>query len=154
MDNFCALNNQKTQQIVLMTGKTKEYSNDFRISIINLRKEGFSLGKISEMLKCPKSSVQYIVSKFFRYGVISNITGRGRPRMTTEKEDRIIGRIVKGNRRKSAKEVSTDLKTYNNISISESTIRKQIAFQKECVVVTLQTKLASCAECSFIPFFL
>ena len=86
-----------------MKTKSKEYSSDFRNSIINLRKDGFSLGKISKTLNCPKSSVQYIVNKFSRDGFLVNSFGRGRPKITTDKEDRIIGRIIKNNRRTSAK---------------------------------------------------
>ena len=88
-----------------------------------MRKQGFSLGDISKPLNCLKSIVQYFVSNFFRGGFVVSSIGRGRPRISTGKEDEIIGRIIKNNRRTSAKKISTDLKNYHSISISSSTIR-------------------------------
>ena len=88
-----------------------------------MRKQGFSLGDISKPLNCLKSIVQYFVNNFFRGGFVVSRIGRGRPRITTDKEDGIIGRIIKNNRRKSAKKVRTATKNYHSISISPSTIR-------------------------------
>lgn len=110
-----------------MGPKTKEYSTDFRNAVVTMSKEKFSLGQIADILKCSKSSVQYILEKFSRDGSVNTSPGRGRPRLTTSKEDRIIQRIVKKNRRISAEKVRIEIKEQNGMLISPSTVRNRLS---------------------------
>lgn len=110
-----------------MGKKTKEYSNDFRNAVVTMRKEKYSMGQISNILKCPKSSIQYILEKFSNDGSVKTSPGRGRRKLTTPKEDRIIQRIVKKDRRTSAEKVSLVIKEQNDILISPSTVRNRLS---------------------------
>lgn len=109
-----------------MGRRSKEYSVDFRNAIIKLRNDGISFGQISTMLQCPKSTVHSIVKKYFREGTFLSLPRSGRPRITTVREDRIIQRCVKKNRRASANALSIQLNKTNNIIASPSTIRNRL----------------------------
>jgi len=109
-----------------MVSNRKEYSVDLRKRVIKLREDGLSMGKISETLDIPKSSIQKMISKFKKLGSEVNVPGRGRKRITTKHDDRFIKRTVKMDRRKSAVSLAYELEDVLGKIISPQTIRNRM----------------------------
>ena len=82
---------------------------------------GDSEREIACKVLIPRSSVNYMITKYKSTKCIGNMIGRGRKRKTTIHTDRIIQRKIKTDSRKS----STSVKAELNITISETTIRRR-----------------------------
>ena len=109
-----------------MVSNRKEYSADFRKIVVKLNQDGLSMGEISRTLDIPKSSVQKIINKFQKQGILVNMTGRGRKRITTKAEDRFIRRTIKMDRRKSAVDFAFELESIMAKKMSPQTIRNRM----------------------------
>ena len=105
--------------------KKKEYSNDLREVVIKRFLNGDSEREISCKVLIPRSSVNYMITKYKSMKCIGNIIWRGRKRKTTIHTDRIIQRKIKTDHRKSSTSVKAELQTELNITISETTIRRR-----------------------------
>ena len=105
--------------------KKKEYSNDLREVVIKHFLNGDSEREIACKVLIPRSSVNYMITKYKSMKCIGNMIGRGRKRKTTIHANRIIQRKIKTNRRKSSTSVKAELQTELNITISETTIRRR-----------------------------
>ena len=105
--------------------KKKEYSNDLREVVIKHFLNGDSEREIACKVLIPRSSVNYMITKYKSMKCIGNMIGRGRKRKTTIHTDRIIQRQIKTDRRKSSTSVKGELQTELNIRISETTIRRR-----------------------------
>ena len=77
--------------------KKKEYSNDLREVVIKHFFNGNSEHEIACTVLIPRSSVNYMITKYKSMKYIGNMIGRGRKRKTTH---RIIQRKIKTDRRK------------------------------------------------------
>ena len=104
--------------------KKKEYSNDLREAVIKHFLNGNSEREIVCKVLIPRSSVNYMITKYKSTKCIGNMIGRGRKRKTTIHTDRIIQRKIKTDRRKSSRSVEAELQTERNITISKTTIRR------------------------------
>ncbi|KAF0705077.1 hypothetical protein AaE_014664 [Aphanomyces astaci] len=74
----------------------------------------------------PRSSVKTIIKAFKSTGLLHAAPRSGRPRVTTEHEDRIIVRAVKQNRRLSAETLQETFAIFHDKDISRTTIRNRI----------------------------
>ena len=61
-----------------MDTKRKEISSDIRNLVIECHLEGHSRYKLAEMFNIPRSTIQSIIKKYKRHGIVENRTGRGR----------------------------------------------------------------------------
>ena len=105
--------------------KKNEYSNDLREVVLKHFLNGDSEREIACKVLIPRSSVNYMITKYKSMKWIGNMIGRGRKRKTTIHTDRIIQRKIKTDRRKSSTSVKGELETELNITISQTTIRRR-----------------------------
>ena len=61
-----------------------------RIRVVVLHEEGYSCNKIALKLKVARFTVQQIIKKHKEIGNVEDSKGRGRKRITTSREDRLI----------------------------------------------------------------
>ena len=97
--------------------KKKEYSNNLGVVIKHFL-NGDSEREIACEVLIPRSSVNYMITKYKSMKCIGNMIGRGRKRKTIIYTDRIIQRKIKTDRRKSSTSVKAELQTELNITIS------------------------------------
>ena len=77
-------------------GKIKSYTSlEVRQIIVDRHKEGDSGRQIAKYLQIPRTTVQDVIRKFKERGHIETLEKPGRPRKTTEADDRKIVREVK-----------------------------------------------------------
>ena len=92
-----------------MPRKKKEYSNDLREVVIKHFLNGDSEREIACKVLIPRSSVNYMITKYKSMKCIGNMIGRDRKRKTTIHTDRIIQRKIKSDLRKSSTSVKAEL---------------------------------------------
>ncbi|KAF0709174.1 hypothetical protein AaE_012951 [Aphanomyces astaci] len=102
-----------------------EISQAIRNLVISHHQDGKGYKTIGSLLRLPKGTVQTIVRKF-KNGVSAPKPRSGRPRVTTESEDRLITREIKKNRRLSAETLQESLAVFHDKDISTQTIRRRI----------------------------
>ena len=106
--------------------KRKEISQDIRNQAIGLLKGNYSLKSISQILDIPKSTIQYIVSRWKLYGNTDNCLRSGRPRKLQQRGLRTLKRTVKKNRWNSLKLITSEFKETLQTDISSKTVRRRL----------------------------
>ncbi|MDP3792933.1 MAG: transposase [bacterium] len=79
--------------------------------------------RISKQLNVPYDTVKRLKKKFVQYGSVDRRPGSGRPRKTSDREDRMICRQVKNDRFVSSIKI---LQNHKQLNISESTVQRRI----------------------------
>ena len=109
-----------------MVPKIKEHSFEFRNLAIKHFLNGDSEHEIAKKLLCSRNTVHSIIDKYKKTKSIGNILGRGRKRKTTLRDDKIIQRKVKVDRRKSASSVRQEIEQELGVIISNQTVRRRL----------------------------
>ena len=65
--------------------KARELSVNLRTKIIDFHKVGTSYDDISKHLDIPRSTVQYVIKKFSKFGTVETVPGRDRKPKTFSK---------------------------------------------------------------------
>lgn len=103
-----------------------ELSIEKRVAIVAEFDNGISAVDLAKKYKCSRSAIYYQVSKQKKYYSVRNKSGRGRKRVTTEKEDSKIRRFFKINPSSSVKNVVKNVNHGRQIKVSERTVRRRM----------------------------
>lgn len=82
------------------------YSNDIKLRIIELLKEGNAQKKVANMIGCSQSTISDLKKKYEETGSVINRKKCGRPRATCKRDDRKLRNIVKNTRRLTSKQIN------------------------------------------------
>ena len=82
----------------------KQISLDVRKLVIRDRENGVSLRNIAEKYSISLGAVQHIWYKYETKGIMKNLSGQGRPRSTSHRDDIRIIRLAKHNPKYSSRE--------------------------------------------------
>ena len=97
-----------------------------RVRAVVLHEEGYNCKKIAKRMKVARNTIQEIVGKYTETGSVMDRAGRGREKITTTREDRIIKHFILRNRRKTSNATKNDLKNEYNIKVSARTVRRRL----------------------------
>ena len=106
-------------------GKGKELTEDERSFIVGM-KRGASVTAIAKETKRTRGTIVTILRKFRCSGKARTLKRSGRPSLTTEWEDRCLTRLVKENRRSSAKTLAKKWSARIRKTVSERTTRRRL----------------------------
>lgn len=106
--------------------KKHELSRDLRQKIIKFHQDGLSVRKIGIRLDLAWSTVQYIIRKYKKSGLVVNADGRGRKRKTTATTDRYIKQLAMKDRKMSAVKIAAEVQKATSVEISDQTIRNRL----------------------------
>jgi len=106
--------------------KSKELTDFERGKIVGLHIGGFSIRKISEILKHPKSTVGDIVKKYNEQGLTSTLPRSGRPKILSERDNRQLIKITKNNRNKTLEEITEDFNITLDKPVSSRTVQRTL----------------------------
>ena len=84
------------------------------------------MNSIAKRLKMGRRTVQEIVKKYAETGEVKDRLGRGRKKKTSTREDRKIVQACLKDRRKSAKDISKEVKEDIGLELSSRTIRRRL----------------------------
>lgn len=101
-------------------------SPDLRLKVIECFKKGESYSNISERLMLPKSTVQSLINHYKKNGTIDQKRRMGSKPMTSPAENRMLGRIIRSNRRCSTAVLKEKWELSIGKSMSTQTCRRKI----------------------------
>lgn len=113
----------KKRKFTKLTMPGKSIPIAIRELIVRDRNAGKTIREISNNYEVSVGGVEHIVNKFQTHKTVENLSGRGRKRLTTEREDRKIVRLVKANPKLSSRNVVETL----GLTISMRTVRRRFA---------------------------
>lgn len=97
-----------------------------RGEIIGLYKNKQSIPKISRMLKVHRTTVSRTIEKYLNRDNLATHPRSGRPKLLTNRNQKILKTIVKNNNKKSAEQIKKKFVEKTNIEISTKTIRRNL----------------------------
>lgn len=106
-----------------MSSKNCELSTDLRKLIVKLYCEGNSMGKVANIVKKSKSTVQYTIEHYGKYGSVATRPRTDRPKIINEQHERYILRQVKKNPKTSATTICKELEKNLNLKCSAEAVR-------------------------------
>lgn len=106
--------------------KTRELTIAERSQIVLLSTLGWSQVAIAKKMICSRCAVQFTLKRYKETGSYENKPKTGQRRCTSERDDRILKRMAIRNRRKSSKELNSELWTHHGVSISSVTVRRRL----------------------------
>ena len=106
--------------------RSKDVTNERRVEIHVLKKEGYSVRYISQRLGIPKSTVQDTIIRYKKYGTYKSLSKTGRPRKTTLRIDSKILRIANNSQQPNAVDIANELKEMSLVDVCPNTIRNRL----------------------------
>src|SRR5437588_860949 len=91
--------------------------------IIGLWKGKHSLRDIGKILNHPKSTVYNIIDNYKKQNLTTAMPRSGRPKLLTERNIRQLTKIVKNNKNNTLDEITEELNSSLNLSVSKRTVQ-------------------------------
>ena len=107
----------------LKMARNKDLSPETPQSILVLRNEGYSIWEIAKKLKISYNAVYYSLHKTEQTGSNQNRKRSGRPRCTTEQEDKYIS---VSSLRNTSPQLAASLNSTNKTPVSMSTVKRRL----------------------------
>ena len=102
----------------------KQLSEDSKKAVIRASERGDSVRLIASQFGISIGAVSQICNRFQSTGGVSRVQGSGRPRKSSEKDDRALVRIVKKDPLKTATDVTKHANERLGLGISTRTARR------------------------------
>lgn len=112
-----------------MKGKKKNLTPDQIQNVITMNRNGMSNSKIADIFSVHRSTIGRVLRRITTGNDKENHKKRGRPRLTDERGDRKLFRIVKKNRRQTLDDITTQFNRTEPVNISKRTVRRRLAFE-------------------------
>ena len=109
-----------------MARKVRFLSEEDRGKVIALAEEGYSLRQIGLRLKISAEGTRRIIQKKLETGTVQDKHRCGRPKVTTERDDRRLVRCCITNRRMTSAELKRDLAEGEGTAVSARTVRRRL----------------------------
>ena len=106
--------------------RKRELSSETRQSILVLRNEGYSLREIAKKLKISYNGVYYSLQRTAQTGSNQSRKRSGRPRCTTEQEDKYIRVSSLRKRRLTGPQLASSLNSTRKTPVSTSTVKRRL----------------------------
>ncbi|CAH1984805.1 unnamed protein product [Acanthoscelides obtectus] len=103
-----------------------EVSIEKRVKIQVLHEQGKSQVDIAKTVKYSHRCVQYTIQRFARTGSLNDRPRRGRKRIATDREDRVLTRESLKKRKKTSIVLAAELSAQTNRPISTRTTRRKL----------------------------
>lgn len=99
-----------------------------KMQAIYMHSNGHSYQEIADELGHSKSSIHYLVKKYEETGSINDRYRPGRPKISNERDDRQLVRLIRKNRQATSLELSKKWILSNGKTASPSTVRRRSVF--------------------------
>lgn len=106
--------------------KNAQLSKEKRQSVITLRREGQSLRQIARTLQVSVSAVAKTIKRVEETGTHEDRTRSGRPKATSESENKFIRVTSLRNRQLSARDIQAQLNASRSTEVSTSTVQRRL----------------------------
>ena len=106
-----------------MGRKGKELSNDVKKVVWSLLERGDSIGKVSDILGIPPTTISSVKKRIEARGSVENIRRSGRPPKVSDRHYRRLERLVKTNRRESLIEITNKFNENIDQPVAKRTVQ-------------------------------
>lgn len=97
-----------------------------RHRIIVLHEEGYSSTEIAKRVKCHRTTVSRMIEKYKKNGSVDDKHRSGRPRKSTERQDRTLRRISMCNRKLTSPQITRIWSQTCSVEVCTSTVRRRL----------------------------
>ena len=101
--------------------------HDDRVRLHTLSEEGMSVNELSQRFNVDRRTVQRFLRKVEEHGNIDDRPRSGRPRRSSERQDRQLIRLSSGNPRLVSRELNRQWNALTGIETSSSTVRRRLS---------------------------
>lgn len=108
--------------------QAKNVTEGVKTAIIKAVEAKTPYSTISKQFGVSKSTIAYIMKLFRETGDVLRRPVSGRPRKTTEKEDRMLIRLSKADPRKNAVELNTEMRNKYNVLLSQNNVHEMLDY--------------------------
>jgi len=111
-----------------MGRKGKKLTTEQKELIVRLSEDNVSGPKISEILGINRFTIAKFLKRYRMRENLENASRSGRPKLTDARTDRQLLRVVKLNRRKTLREVTSVYNAQTSRKLSKSTVKRRLKF--------------------------
>ena len=104
-----------------------EYPVVFRERVLQCLKDGRTQAQVARDFKIPRQLVSFWNKKKLETGTLKTSPRTGRPKVTTERQDRMISMMSKADPKRTASDINKNLAEYHNLKIHTSTVKRRLA---------------------------
>ena len=105
----------------------KELSAEQKEIIMSLSNNGYSSYKIQDLTNINSRTIQTFLKRVRERGNIENKQQSGGKKKTTARDDRVLFRRVKGNRKQTLKDLTSRFIYRTGYNVSERTVRRRLS---------------------------
>ena len=118
-------------------GRSLETSIEKRKTIVKLAKDGLSSRAIASIVEVNGSTVRQILKRHKDTGLVERKAGSGRPRKSTQRENRHLKVLSLADRFKTARELHSQWETDSGVHLSRCSVRCKLlgAGMRGCVAL-------------------
>ena len=118
-------------------GRSLETSIEKRKTIVKLAKNGLSSREIASIVEMNVSTVRRILKRHKDTGLVERKARSGRPRKSTQRENRHLKVLSLADRFKTARELHSQWETDSGVHLSRRSVRRRLlnAGLRRCVAV-------------------
>ncbi len=109
-----------------MARKGKEISFELKQIAVELHQNGHRISEIARLLSIPQSTCSDIIHRFGERGSLENRRRSGRPRNVSDRDYRVLERLVKKNRRSVLRDISAEFNEDRQVPVSTRTVQRHI----------------------------
>ena len=106
--------------------KTRNLTQETRLKIQILSQEGYSCRQIARKCRCSPSAVGYTLQKYRRTNSLEDKPRSGRPRVSSARNDRILIRMCRENRRMTSQELQQQWSNQTGVQCSTRAVRGRL----------------------------
>lgn len=122
-------------------------SEDTRLKILQLKTaRNFSNRAIARQLLVSEGTVRAVSKKFAEFGSTADRPKSGRPKKTSQREDRKIKRLSTSNPLGSSRDIAVKLRNENQIDVSKSTVCRRLKSLELCARISSKKPFISQAN--------
>jgi transposase len=105
--------------------KLKKLTPEIKAAIVKAVQQNKRYADISAQFGVAKSTISYTMKLFKATGNVDRRPKSGRPRLTTDKDDKVLIRLSKKNPRASATDLNAEIRTNYGVQVSVDTVRRR-----------------------------
>lgn len=109
-----------------MPKKVKEYSEDFKIAVVKAVEANKSQSDVSRQFGISRQMVSIWCQNFRNRGNVAKLPRTGRPKITTDRDNKMIARMSISDPRKTAVAITKEFNTNRSSKVHVSTVRRRL----------------------------
>jgi len=98
-----------------------------RQAAVNMEAAGMNVTTIARILKVTKSTISRILSRHRSRNIVDNLPRKGRPRLTSSRQDKRIVRMSKADPTLTCVDIAAGLMENDNLNVSRMTIARRLS---------------------------